>query len=222
MTCSSSSRDDGFSRAIPPILFAGVKPQYDEKKEYKKGSGTVLKTCRLYMKLLLSLQKNINFGKHGIVVQSSNPHTEYKREIVKHLLREYAEKGIVPKTKTAYGYKFVTDEEAEKILRKAQKEKEGGRHSSKKPNPATDAASNVTMQDLSKYPISDAVRLAIRYKLLDNQPDSEGPPTVDPKDAARLALKYTLRDDRTPLGNRDATRHVGPGTDGLPKDEQEQ
>lgn len=138
----------------------------------------------------------------------------YKREIVKHLLKEYADKGIVPKTKTPYGYKFLTDIQAEKLLNKKEHEDKIVHREHEH--------QNVTIEALSKLPISDAVKLAVQYKLIDRQPGSSSLPVSQyTKDADKMALKYSLYDDRTPLGNRDATRHVGPGTDGLPRDEQE-
>ena len=73
-----------------------------------------------------------------------------------------------------------------------------------------------TMEKLAKLPIKDAVRVAIRYKLLDHLPELEGSPLAEwgkgGVDAdVKAALSYTLYDHPL-LGNRDAaaSHHVGP------------
>lgn len=182
---------------------------------------------------------------------------DYKREIVSHLLTEYAAQGIVTKTPN-YGFKFVSDAEAEEVLQKktqsathgskeayhsktADKKEQVPANQIKRPdeeqgapfaaplvqtkpifdNSAVDEHDMKTIERLADLPLTEAVRLAIKYKLLDHLPDLEGPTTKNTEDDVRLALRYTLY-DHPPLGNRDASRNVGPAATGYPPVEEQE
>ena len=159
-----------------------------------------------------------------------------------HLTAVNPHRGI-PLAKKSYGYKFITDEEA--AVAKAKKESIEEKKSPIRENSIAarerdkheqdtkhNLGSNVkesqdesppTMEKLAKLPIKDAVRLAIRYRLLDHLPELEGAPLAEwgkgGVDAdVKAALAYTLGAHPL-LGNRDAvaSHSVGPSHHPHPK-----
>ena len=129
----------------------------------------------------------------------------------------------IPHSKKSYGYKFISEEEAaEKREEKKSAVRENSlvakgrdetrvKHSSvgESVKESEEESTPPTMEKLAKLPINDAVRLAIRYKLLDHLPALEGAPLAEwgkkgGVDAdVKAALTYTLYDHPL-LGNRDA------------------
>ena len=138
----------------------------------------------------------------------------------------------IPLSKKSYGYKFISEEEAAAAAEKREEKKsavrenslaangrdetrvkheEGAKHSSvgESVKESEEESTPPTMEKLAKLPINDAVRLAIRYKLLDHLPALEGAPLAEwgkkgGVDAdVKAALTYTLYDHPL-LGNRDA------------------
>ena len=156
-----------------------------------------------------------------------------------HLTANRHRGGGTPLAKKSYGYKFISDEEAAAvaaITKEKEEAKSNVRENSvavKGPNKHEEAVipkfneseneAPPTMEKLAQLPIRDAVRLALRYKLIDHLPELEGSPLAEwgkgGVDAdVKAALTYTLYDHPL-LGNRDAaaSHSVGPTHHPLPQ-----
>ena len=145
-----------------------------------------------------------------------------------------------PLAKKSYGYKFLSDDQAAAVKQETKETaarededsavgtREGTSHGHREGGGGGDhdalnepEEKPPTMEKLAKLPIKDAVRLAIRYRLLDHLPELEKAPLVEwgkgGADAdVKAALAYTLYDHPL-LGNRDAAsshHSVGPGPPG--------